>query len=133
LQLESIEEQSETGVKARKTLARGIRLSILFFSGGEKRRGAPSLLALFCTMESNDEEPPSRACIGFLLLRLVLEREMLRKEAVAAADADTHAAASRRRQPPPPLTEQPLPAPLDTPHLFLTLNGRRTVLETDDG
>lgn len=133
LQLESIEEQSETGVKARKTLARGIRLSILFFSGGEKRRGAPSLLTLFCTMESNDEEPPSRACIGFLLLRLVLEREMLRKEAVAAADADTHAAASRRRQPPPPSTEQPLPAPLDTPHLFLTLDGRRTVLETDDG
>ena len=86
-------------------------------------------------MESNDEEPPPRASIGFLLLRLVLERDRHRK-AVAAdaadADADAHAA-SPRRQTPLPTPEPFLPAPLDTPHLFLTLDGRRTVLESDDG
>ena len=84
-------------------------------------------------MESNEEEPPSRACIGFLLLRLVLEKEKAVADAVDDAD-DTHAAASSRRsQPPQPTPERALPAPLDTPHLFLTLDGRRTVLETDDG
>lgn len=93
----------------------------------EARSFAPSsLLARFAPlkgMESSDEEPPLRASIGFLLLRLVLERD---RKAVAADAADAHAAS-------PLPTPEPLPAPLDTPHLFLTLDGRRTVLESDDG
>ena len=94
---------------------------------------APSLLlARFAPlrgMDSSDEEPPPRASIGFLLLRLVLEKDWQdRKKAVAADDdaADGHAAS-------PLPTPESLPAPLDTPHLFLTLDGRRTVLESDDG
>lgn len=91
------------------------------------------LLSRATAMDSVDEEPPPRASIGYLLLRLVLEKDRTAVE--SSTPTSTHVApqgeSPRCRAPPP--TSEPLPAPLDTPHLFLTLEGRRTVLETDDG
>lgn len=81
-------------------------------------------------MESSEEEPPPRASIGYLLLRLVLERD---RTAVESSTPQHVASEGSPRRQAPPRTPEPLPAPLDTPHLFLTLEGRRTVLETDDG